>query len=349
MKSFNIIVLGLLTIIGLETTKGQGLTVKSPPFHGGSPPMGLITSIDLQLSIPSLPKVGEVFEVTFTVKCKNDLEGSHFGPDYKVYFTSNSASIATGKEQHFTGYLKRDEIKQFKATMVINKAVPTVSINSVIEGGGRSGQSIGFVIFLIDKQTGQYGTKEEYEGKLPIEYRYDPVAGSFTCSPSQNPAPVEENRRIIKLIKQLEPALRDSEALYLHSDMYRVGIPKGAAQWDETNKLWNDSGIFKYYLKDGWLKAFREGKIEQWREKEKKKIENESKEGSFNFFRLNNDRGGNDYTACLDTFYKTCDGVWKFKDHLYNKDQGLLAQADKKGIKQGRARVLTPYVSGDLG
>jgi hypothetical protein len=344
MKSFNMIVMGLLLIVGFKITEAQGLTVKSPPFHGGSPPMGLITSIDLQLSIPSLPKVGEVFEVTFTVKCKNDLEGSHFGPDYKVYFTSNSASIATGKEQYFTGYLKRDEIKQFKATMVINKADPTISMNGVIEGGGRPGQSIGFVIFLIDKQTGQYGTKEEYEGKLPVEYRYDFIDGSFIDTYDQTRVSLDENRRIIKLIKQLEPMLSDSEALLLHSEQYRVGIPKGVPLRDSLNQRWVDKGIYEYYLKDGWLKAVQDGKIEQWREGEKKKIESGWKGGRFNFFRPADNWSGSNLTAHRDTFYKPCNGIWRFKDHLYNKDQGLLTQADKKGIKQGRARILTTYL-----
>jgi hypothetical protein len=327
-----------------------GLVGTSPDIPPGSAPENIITSVKVEISIPSIPKVGEVFEATLTIYCKNDLEPDRLGrpgPDYKATFEGDVEIIA-GREHVITGSLKKGETRTYKAKMLIKEAKKRIGIGGGIVTAKRPqfAQGANIEIFLIDPETGQYGTKKEYEGKLPVEYRYDPLVGTFTCSPSQNPAPIEENRRIIKMIKELEPLLNDSLALLLHSEQYRVGVPKGIAQWDSLNQRWIDKGVYEYYLKDGWFKALQEGKIEQWREGEKKKIESGWKGGRFNFFRLNNDRGGGDYTACLDTFYKTCDGVWKFKDHLYNKDQGLLTQADKKGIKQGRARVLTTYVSG---
>ncbi len=43
-------------------------------------------------------------------------------------------------------------------------------------------------------------------------------------------------------------------------------------------------------MKDGWFKALREGKIEQWREQEKEKIQSEYKEKKSQFFRGDDSR-----------------------------------------------------------
>ena len=335
----------ILSII--RSINSQGLTVTSAENRPGvSYTDGYVNSILLKLHLPSIPRVGEVFEAKFTIFCINDLEGIKFGPNYTVTFSSNAATIITGKEHNFSGFMKKGDVKQFKVKMKINKAVPTVSIGSAITSKKWPARDLVLVVFLIDSLTGQYGTKEEYEGKLPVEYKYDPLAGTFTCTPSQNPAPVEENRGIIKMMKELEPALSDSEALLLHSEQYRVGVPKGVPQWDSLNQRWVDKGVYEYYLKDGWYMALQEGKIEPWREQEKKKIESGWKGGRINFFRGDRDNNtlGDDPPA--DSFSKTFDGKWKFKDHLYNKDQGLLGDAVKKAINQVRARVLVSYFVG---
>ncbi|HEX7320947.1 MAG TPA: hypothetical protein VF399_11420 [bacterium] len=269
----------------VRSINSQGLTVTSAENRPGvSYPDGYVNSIRLKLHLPSMPRVGEVFEAEFTVFCINDLENIKFGPNYTVTFSSNAATITTGKEHNFSGFMKKGDFKQFKVKMKINKAVPTVSIGSAITSKKWPARELVLVIFLIDSLTGRYGTKEEYERKLPVEYRYDFIDGSFIGAYDQTRVSLEENRQIIKMMKLLEPALSDSEALLLHSDMYRIGIPKGAAIWDEVNKRWIEKGIFEYYLKDGWYKALQQGMLEQWREDEKRKIENEGKEGSINFF-----------------------------------------------------------------
>ena len=86
------------------------------------------------------------------------------------------------------------------------------------------------------------------------------------------------------MIKQLEPALSDSEALLLHAEQYLAGVPKDVAQWDEKNKRWTEEKVYEYYLKDGWYKAFKDKTLDSWRLKEKKKIEETWKERRSNFF-----------------------------------------------------------------
>ncbi|HEX7319414.1 MAG TPA: hypothetical protein VF399_03535 [bacterium] len=336
-------VLGLILVV-IGMTWAQGYSVSRPEFHGGSPPAKIVTSLGAQLSIPFMPKTGEVFEVTLTVQCNNDFENIHFGPDYTVkFFGSEGVEIISGKEHKFFGCMHKGDVKEFKAKMIIKKSDPRINIYGGISDQIWGPQGIGFDLFLIDNKTAQYGTKIEQESKLPVEYRYDPIVGSFTCTPSQNPAPVEENRRIINTMKQLEPALSDSEALLLHSEMYKVGIPKGAAIWDSLNQHWIDKGIFEYYLKDGWYNALQQGTLEQWREDEKRKIENEGKGGSINFFRGDSDNRGRFDDPPADSVAKTFDGKWRFKDQKYDKTNGLLADADKKAINGARARVLACY------
>jgi hypothetical protein len=99
------------------------------------------------------------------------------------------------------------------------------------------------------------------------------------------------------MIKQFEPSLSDSEALLLHSDQYRTGVPEGLPRWDEENKRWMDEEVYEYYLRDGWFKALREGRREEWIRDEKIKIEKAGKGGSLNFFRLddNYNLGVNNY------------------------------------------------------
>jgi len=292
MKINKIAATGLLMVIAFSVMVAQGVTGISPeypPEH--TPPSNIITSVRVEISIPFIPRVGEVFTATLSIYCKNDLEPDRLGrkgPDYKVTFEGN-IEIINGKEQIIYDYMKKGETRIFEAQMVIKEAKERIGIGGGIVTTKRPqfAQGANIEMFLVDPATGQYGTREEYEGKLPVEYRYDPVDGSFTCSPDQNPAPVEENRRIIKMMKQFEPALSDSEALLLHSDQYRVGVPKGLPRWDEENKRWLEEAIFEYYLKDGWFEALQEGRREAWIIQEREKIMKEVDKHKLNFFRDN--------------------------------------------------------------
>jgi len=248
------------------------------------------------------PKVGEVFEVVYQIRVKEIKDQRLMRYLTKDYCTvirciPPGAAEIIGKDRFFFSGLRIGEVKKFRTRCKILKPVTRIGISGGIGLAvqGSSGiTSIGSVnLYLLDSLTGQYGTKEEYEGKLPVVHRYDPVDGSFTCSPDQNPAPVEENRRIIKMIKALEPRLSDSLALLLHSDQYRVGIPKGLPRWDEEKQRWIEEEVFEYYLKDGWFEALRENRREEWLQEEKKKIESGRKEGRINFFRDNNSSDSN--------------------------------------------------------
>ncbi len=339
----------LMGMLGLSIMSAQGLVGTSPSIPPGSAPSNIITSVRVEISIPYIPKVGDIFEAILTIYCKNDLEPDRLGrpgPDYKVTFEGD-VDIIEGRVQIINYDMKKGETRQFKAKMVIKKAKERIGIGGgiVTTKGPQFAQGANIEMFLVNPATGQYGTRVEYEGKLSVEYRYDPLVGTFTCSPSQNPAPVQENLRIITMIKGLEPSLSDSLALILYSEQYRVGVPKDVAKWDSVNQRWIDKEVFKFYLNDGWLKALQEGKIDAWRDQEKIKIEKQWKGGSLDFFRNTNNFSSSDDPPA-DSFSKIFDGYWKFKDHLYDKDQGLLAEATKKPINQARARVLVSYYTG---
>ncbi|MGB3480412.1 MAG: hypothetical protein WBB67_14785 [bacterium] len=295
------------------------------------------------------PKVGEVFEVVYRVRLKVNIPPEFGKRNFFVKFGTGTYGPAEviGIDEICIPFLVPGEWQEVRGKYRIPKPYKMVFINTFL--GTAKGHKYRMVggclrLFLIDSLTGQYGTGEEYEKSLSVVHRYDPVDGSFTCSPSQNPAPVEENRRIIKMIKALEPRLSDSLALLLHSDQYRVGIPKGLPKWHEENKRWLEEEIFEYYLKDGWFEALRENRREEWLQEEKKKIESRRKEGRINFFRPDNNSNSGGANPPSDRINKDFYGQWWFKDHNYNKDQGLLATAVKRPIKNGKARLLMTYM-----
>jgi len=239
------------------------------------------------------PKVGEVFEVVYRVRLKVNIPPEFGKRNFFVKFGTGTYGPAEviGTDEICIPFLVPGEWQEVRGKYRIPKPYKMVFINTFL--GTAKGHKYRMVggclrLFLIDSLTGQYSTGEEYEKSLSVVHRYDPVDGSFTCSPSQNPAPVEENRRIIKMIKALEPRLSDSLALLLHSDQYRVGIPKGLPKWDEENKRWLEEEVFEYYLKDDWFEALQEGRREAWIIQEREKIMKEVDKHKLNFFRDNN-------------------------------------------------------------
>lgn len=123
---------------------------------------------------------------------------------------------------------------------------------------------------IVDEKTGQFGTEgEKYNG---VEYRYDYIAGVFIKEALVGYS--GENKKIIALLKEMEPSITDPEALCLHADMYKVGIPYGYESiWKEKEKVWDDRRQFKYYLDNGWLNAFRSGGREKWIKEYKSKVQ----------------------------------------------------------------------------
>jgi len=326
--------------------------------HGRGEQPSLQNYIDGEMYIVGggYPKVGETFEIVYRIKVKELADWSQrkdfLTQDYcAVIHVPSEAAEIIGKDKFFFTGLTIGESKEFRTLCRILKPWNWIQVSGRIELvyqgklHGPVALKVGIDIYLVDLQTGQYGTREEYEGKLPVEYRYDPLVGTFTCSSSQNPAPVEENKAIIKMIKQLEPTLSDSEALLLHSEQYKVGVPKGVSKWDEKNQRWTEEKIFEYYLKDGWFKALRENNLNKWEQREKTRINREWKEdGSLNFFR---DRDNSYWDSTIDfCVAKTFYGHWHYKKHYYNKDQGLLGDAKRDTVKQCRARCLIRYTEG---
>ncbi|UCG92442.1 MAG: hypothetical protein JSV97_01640 [candidate division WOR-3 bacterium] len=243
----------LSLIFAMGMIGAQGLTVTRPEIPPGhTVPEGLVTSIGAQISIPFMPRIGEIFEVTFTVSCKNDLDRIRFGPDYTVIFTSNAASIISGKEQRFSGYMKRGEIRQFKARMVINEPSPTVSIKAAISAPVWGPQGVGFLLFLTDEKTGQYDTKDKWLRKAAnVFWKYNHLDAQWLSEP--DPKLEASNRQIAVEMKKFEPALTDSEALCLHQDNYFLIIN---AIGDSCA---TDSERVEHLLKAGWLEAQRAG------------------------------------------------------------------------------------------
>ena len=123
----------------------------------------------------------------------------------------------------------------------------------------------------------------------------------------------------------------------------KIGTPKEATHWDEEKKCFvtDEEKIFEYYLTDGWFKALLSGKREEWIKKEKEKIKlqyEEKKKGGSSKAKFFRHRSGSSdfHTLDPDSIAKEFHGWWKYKDHLYNKDQGLLADAVKKPIVNGK-------------
>ncbi|MEO0183134.1 MAG: T9SS type A sorting domain-containing protein [candidate division WOR-3 bacterium] len=304
--------------------------------------------------IGGVPKVGESFEIVYRIKIKETqdwkLREDDLTRDYVAIIrcAPPEAVEILGEDKFFFSGLPIGRTIEFRTRCRILKPVSWIYIDGDIDLAVQ-GKSLGPVatsgdatLWLIDTETGQYGTREEYERGLSVEYRYDFVDGSFIGRYDQSRVSLAENRRIIKMMKELEPSLTDSLALLLHSEQYKVGVPKGTAKWDSLNQRWIDKGVYEYYLKDGWLKAVQDGRLMEWEENEKMKIQKEWKGGKgFNFFRIDNNTPPDLHGG--DRLTKTFDGYWKFKDHLYNKDQGLLADAIKKPVKNARARIYITY------
>lgn len=214
----------------------------------------------------------------------------------------------------------------------------------------------GYVDFVIlDKATGLLGRPSELQAKVAggdisgIEYRYDPVDAVFYQNPVVEYGPI--NKRLIAMMKKIEPALSDSEALLLHSDFFSadgllklpVGVElnkveKGATVGEECE------GVFRYMLNEGWLKATRTGERQEWLKREKEKIKKQwNKKGGAYIYPFP-DSNIDDYSN-LDPkgVAITFSGNWHFKDHQYNKDQGLLASAVAKHVSSAKARVFLTY------
>jgi hypothetical protein len=231
----------------------QRFIVRRPEWRGGLAPEGIVVSLDAEISIPHMPKVGELFEVTLIVYCKENFESARFGPDYIATFNSDGAEIIEGNEKEFHGYMQKGDIKQFTAKMIIRKPHKSVSIHGGLLSPNWPGpQGVGFTIHLIDSITGQYGPKEEWEQKvIGVFARYNPLGPQWFRKPDLRW--VTMNRKIAAEMKEFEPALTDSEALCLHQDNYLLIINAIG------DTFATDSERIEHLLKAGWLDAQHAG------------------------------------------------------------------------------------------
>jgi hypothetical protein len=215
------------------------------------------------LEVAEEPLVGELVDVIFTVTGPVDIRR------LMVEFKPRSGIELVGVGGPLETSISAGEEKQ-----VVVKARFTSSparLTAVARGSGlvSSGSWMPFkgVAVLrrvvIDEATGQFGTDEVYRNSRLL-FRYNHMDGRWLeqGDPGSEPA----NREIVETLKRLEPALTDSEALCLHSEMFNIGWPKHIrARWDEDKQRWIEDDIFRYYLDERWLTALREGWIDEWR------------------------------------------------------------------------------------
>ncbi len=303
------------------------------------------------------PRLGETVRVTYTITPSEDV------PEMRVSFDKlKGVEVVSGGTVFHSG-ADKGETKVFSIEVrlvsspvdlgvwVRGKAILEDGTSLPLCSGGRLARMI------VDEETGQFGTWGEYCNSK-LEFRYDPVDGSWL--EVGVPGLASWNRRIIEMMRRLEPAISDSEALCLHSEMYQVLIPpEVSARWDEEKQEWIEDEIFRYYLQEGWLKAMREGRREDWQREQKEKIEREwerhrreekgkrgdkDKTGSL----LPGDSGSegafsNDPVRPLDQdVLVRFDGRWRFRKHLYDTT-GLQTEAVTKDIISVKARILATY------
>jgi len=340
IKINKIAAIGLLMVVGLSIMVAQGLVGTSPQISPGCAPANTITAVDLEISIPFIPKVGEVFTTTLTVYCKNDLEYYKVGPDYKVCFEGD-IEITEGREHIIYGYLKKGETRRFKAKMVIKEAKERVGIGGSIVAMRPVpfGQGVYIEMFLVDPQNGQYGTKEEWlKRTVSVFWKYNNVEPQWLVEPDC--AWEESNRKIVQEMRKFEPSLSDSEALCLHQDNYLLIINAiGDANATDEQRI-------EHLLEAGWLEAQRAGaqSKEVWFQEFMEK--NKGKWGgnpSLNFFRDNNsldiDYISSDNSSPKDRITTTFIGTWRYQDHLYNKNNGLLWSYTIKPVKTAEVGI----------
>jgi len=309
IKIHKIAAIGLLMILAVEIGQAQK---ELPPLEN---------HIEGEMRIVgNYPKVGEIFEIVYRIKVKETADWTrkkdNLTHDYLavIRYAPPEAVEILGEDKFFFSGLTIGETREFRTRCRILKPVGWIYIDGDIDLAVQ-GKSYGPVaisgdksLWLLDPQTGQYGTRTEYEKGLPVEYRYDFSDGRFLGPQEACVGWVEENRKIIEMMKRLESALSDSEALLLHSEQFQVGAPRGTVKWDEEEEKWIEDEMYEYYLKDGWFKAAREGRLEEWRKKEKEKIQKEWKGGGgTKFFRPdsnhhNNLLGGSRYWKTFDGF-----------------------------------------------
>ena len=291
------------------------------------------------------PKVGEIFEVVYEIKVSETadwrLRENSLTNDYAAVIRCvppEAAEIVGQDKFPFSG-LTIGETKEFRTRCRILKPVTFVEISGnldrVIEGKlhGNVASFTEIFLFLVDPATGQYGTKAEWLAKsVNVFWKYNNLEPQWLSEPTQEW--VEGNQKIAGEMKSFEPALTDSEALCLHLDNYLL-IINGIGDPNAT-----DSSRVVQLLNAGWLKAQRAGAQEhdKWLNEFMRKNKGSwGGDPDSNFFRDSDpdsgdsSRGGN--SSLEEPPTTTFVGEWLYRDHLYNKEQGLLSAYETRPVK----------------
>jgi len=295
------------------------------------------------------PKVGEIFEVVYRIRLKklDDHSRGYLHTDfYAVIRGGFSKPIKIiGKDKFlFTGLPPVGEWKEFRFRCQILKPFNHIDINGTIhpvykgEMYGNIATMGHLLLYLVNPETGQYGTKEEWlKRAVSVFWKYNNLEPQWLSEPDQEWE--TSNRKIAEEMRKFEPALTDSEALCLHQDNYLL-IINAIGDSNAT-----DDERIEHLLEAGWLEAQRAG-VEA-----KEKWSNEFMEknrgiwggnSNLNFFR-DNDSSGIDYagnnSSSQERITTTFIGTWNYQDHIYNKDNGLLWSYAVKPVKTAEVGI----------
>ena len=292
------------------------------------------------------PKVGEIFEIVYRVQVReksilDKYPEKMVAMGYVIHFSSRPMDPVTfiTEKEIFVQVLNPGAWREFSVKLRIDKITNDV----LIQAGTRfkasiSGAFWGLHLYLLDPETGQYGTRDQWLNRgIGVLGKYNNVEPQWFSE--IDPAWAESNRKIVQEMRKFEPALTDSEALCLHQDNYFL-IINAIGDSNAT-----DEQRIEHLLKAGWLDAQRSGAEakEKWSNEFMEK--NRGKWGgnpNLNFFRNNNSSGG-DYvgnsSSSKDRITTTFIGTWNYQDHLYNKDNGLLWSYSVKPVKTAEVGI----------
>jgi hypothetical protein len=210
------------------------------------------------LLVNGYPRVGEVFEVLYRVRLKEDAQPKPNVQYYMQFKTGSSyqAEVLIPSEIAVTHFTIPGEWKEFHGKYIIHEPFKMTILNAMLrkEGGGYGTSGAMLVMYLVDSITGQYGTLEEIRctpEKNP-ELFYDPDQDLlFPQHERVDPYIEKENKDFIIAIEEVHPGLTKWEKIHLlHDVMYYPRRSKVKMSHVEAAIEFLDAG---------WLDAYQAG------------------------------------------------------------------------------------------
>jgi hypothetical protein len=181
-----------------------------------------------------LKKSGDFFlnkptTITVTITPPVDIQS------FKFNIGIRNAILVSGKESIIS--TAKANVPQHASYII--KPISTPFIVSIFAGGTTDSctlyiANIHISEILVDTSNGRLGSWEELRfGKnanLLLFSSYNYSTGEWLSKPDKSQ--MGGNNLIIKKIREFEPSITDSEALCLHSDWFKIGLPRN----DEFNK-----------------------------------------------------------------------------------------------------------------